>query len=128
MTTPRPLMLYAATALLTAAVFAGLAAAADGQWWILAVALVVHFIGFMAYIQVFGRRLGRAEGEDAPGRPGREGAPQPAESGERARKASERTPEELSGEGATPLGSTDQHSDAPGPHGLGERQASPPGS
>ena len=30
-----------------------------------------------------------------------------------------RVPDEASGEGDTPLGSTDQHSDAPGPHGTG---------
>jgi hypothetical protein len=28
-------------------------------------------------------------------------------------------PEEVSGEGDTPLGDSDQHSDAPGPHGTG---------
>jgi hypothetical protein len=39
--------------------------------------------------------------------------------GEQASSASEAVPEELSGEGATPLGSSDEHSDAPGPHGLG---------
>jgi hypothetical protein len=32
---------------------------------------------------------------------------------------SEEVPEEASGEGATPLGSSDDHSAAPGPHGLG---------
>jgi hypothetical protein len=36
-----------------------------------------------------------------------------------AEKLSEKVPEEASGEGDTPLGSTDQHSDAPGPHGTG---------
>jgi hypothetical protein len=36
-----------------------------------------------------------------------------------AEKLSEQVPEEASGEGDTPLGSTDQHSDAPGPHGTG---------
>lgn len=39
--------------------------------------------------------------------------------GEKASAASEAVPEELSGEGATPLGSSDEHSAAPGPHGLG---------
>ena len=34
-------------------------------------------------------------------------------------RLSEEIPEELSGEGKTPLGDTDQHSDAPGPDGLG---------
>jgi hypothetical protein len=28
-------------------------------------------------------------------------------------------PDEVSGEGDTPLGDSDQHSDAPGPHGTG---------
>jgi hypothetical protein len=36
-----------------------------------------------------------------------------------AEELSEKVPEEASGEGDTPLGSTDQHSDAPGPHGTG---------
>lgn len=126
-TTPRPLTLYAVSALITAAVFAGLAAAAGGEWWILPVALVVHLLGFLVYIQVFVRRLGSPPGQEAPGRPDREGAPDSAESG-RAEELSERVPEPLSGEGATPLGSTDQHSDAPGPHGLGDRVARPPGS
>lgn len=39
--------------------------------------------------------------------------------GEKAAAASEEVPEEVSGEGATPLGSSDEHSSAPGPHGLG---------
>jgi hypothetical protein len=37
---------------------------------------------------------------------------------EREERLSEKVPEEASGEGKTPLGSTDQHSDAPGPDGL----------
>ncbi len=44
--------------------------------------------------------------------------PESAE-GEQASEASEEMPEEVSGEGATPLGSSDQYSSAPGPHGLG---------
>jgi hypothetical protein len=36
-----------------------------------------------------------------------------------AEKLSEKVPDEASGEGDTPLGATDQHSDAPGPHGTG---------
>lgn len=36
-----------------------------------------------------------------------------------AEELSEKVPEEVSGKGDTPLGSTDQHSDAPGPHGTG---------
>jgi hypothetical protein len=36
-----------------------------------------------------------------------------------AENLSEKVPDEASGEGDTPLGSTDQHSDAPGPHGTG---------
>lgn len=35
-------------------------------------------------------------------------------------KISEKVPEEVSGEGETSLGDSDQHSDAPGPHGTGE--------
>jgi hypothetical protein len=37
----------------------------------------------------------------------------------KAEEVSEEVPDELSGEGDTPLGDTDQHSDAPGPHGTG---------
>ena len=48
-----------------------------------------------------------------------DGAPESAE-GEDAEKVSEKVPEEISGEGDTPWGSSDQHSDAPGPHGTGE--------
>ncbi|MBA2763198.1 MAG: hypothetical protein H0U42_00730 [Thermoleophilaceae bacterium] len=44
--------------------------------------------------------------------------PESAE-GEQAAELSEEMPEEVSGEGATPLGSSDQYSSAPGPHGLG---------
>lgn len=44
--------------------------------------------------------------------------PESAE-GEQASEVSEEMPEEVSGEGATPLGSSDQYSSAPGPHGLG---------
>ena len=38
--------------------------------------------------------------------------------GEDASKVSEKVPDEVSGEGGTPLGGTDEHSDAPGPHGT----------
>jgi hypothetical protein len=47
-----------------------------------------------------------------------EGQPESAED-EEASKLSKKTPDEASGEDETPLGSTDQHSDAPGPHGTG---------
>ncbi len=43
--------------------------------------------------------------------------PDSAES-EKSSKVSEKVPEEASGEGGTPLGATDEHSDAPGPHGT----------
>jgi hypothetical protein len=36
------------------------------------------------------------------------------------KELSEEVPEEVSGEGDTSLGDTDEHSDAPGPHGTGE--------
>ncbi len=35
-----------------------------------------------------------------------------------AEELSEKVPDEASGEGDTPLGDTDQHSDAGGPHGT----------
>jgi hypothetical protein len=38
--------------------------------------------------------------------------------GEEASNLSEKVPEEVSGEGETPLGGTDEHSDAPGPDGT----------
>ncbi len=47
-----------------------------------------------------------------------EGQPESAED-EEASKLSKKTPDEASGEDETPLGSTDQHSDAPAPHGTG---------
>lgn len=47
----------------------------------------------------------------------KEGDPEGAE-GEKASEVSKKVPEELSGEGDTPLGGTDEHSDAPGPHGT----------
>jgi hypothetical protein len=47
-----------------------------------------------------------------------EGQPESAE-GEEESKLSKKTPDAASGEDETPLGSTDQHSDAPGPHGTG---------
>jgi hypothetical protein len=53
-----------------------------------------------------------------------EDAPQTAESPE-AEEMSERLPEEVSGEGATPLGSSDEHSDAPGETGTGSREPDP---
>jgi hypothetical protein len=42
-----------------------------------------------------------------------------------AEKLSEQVPEEVSGEGATPFGSTDEHSDAPGETGTGSREGDP---
>ncbi len=39
--------------------------------------------------------------------------------GEDASKISEKVPDEVSGEGETPLGGTDEHSEAPGPDGTG---------
>lgn len=47
-----------------------------------------------------------------------EDQPESAE-GEDAASVSEAVPEEIGGEGATPAGSSDEHSSAPGPHGLG---------
>ena len=38
---------------------------------------------------------------------------------EEGERLSEKIPERVSGAGKTPLGDTDQHSDAPGPDGLG---------
>lgn len=52
--------------------------------------------------------------------------PESAE-GEQASEVSEEMPEEVSGEGATPLGSSDQYSSAPGPHGLGPITDDPDG-
>jgi hypothetical protein len=46
-----------------------------------------------------------------------ENKPETAEPPE-AEELSEKMPEEASGEGKTPLGDTDQHSDAPGPTGT----------
>ncbi len=43
-----------------------------------------------------------------------------------AEKVSERVPEEVSGAGDTPLGSSDEHSDAPGPTGTGTSQEPDP--
>ena len=45
----------------------------------------------------------------------KEDGPESAE-GEKASEVSEKVPDEASGEGGTPLGGTDEHSDAPGPH------------
>ena len=42
-----------------------------------------------------------------------------------AEQLSEKVPEEISGEGDTPLGSTDEHSDAPGETGTGGREGNP---
>ncbi len=39
--------------------------------------------------------------------------------GDAGSKLSEKVPDEVSGEGDTPLGGTDEHSDAPGPDGTG---------
>ena len=47
-----------------------------------------------------------------------EGHPESAED-EEASKLSKKMPDAASGEDETPLGATDQHSDAPGPHGTG---------
>ena len=47
----------------------------------------------------------------------KEDGPDSAE-GEKASEVSKKVPEEVSGEGDTPLGGTDEHSDAPGPHGT----------
>ena len=38
--------------------------------------------------------------------------------GDQASDLSEKVPDEASGEGDTPLGGTDEHSEAPGPHGT----------
>ena len=51
-------------------------------------------------------------------------SPETAEPPE-AEGLSEKVPDELSGEGDTPLGTTDQHSDAPGETGTGDREADP---
>ena len=53
-------------------------------------------------------------GESGDGDPGVDSA-----EGEEGGELSEKVPEEVSGEGDTPLGGTDEHSDAPGPHGTG---------
>lgn len=42
-----------------------------------------------------------------------------------AEELSEQVPDEVSGEGDTPLGTTDQHSDAPGETGTGDREPDP---
>ena len=47
-----------------------------------------------------------------------EKTPETAEPPE-AEEMSEKVPDEASGDGDTPLGDTDQHSDAEGPHGTG---------
>jgi hypothetical protein len=49
----------------------------------------------------------------------RDDGPESAEPDD-AEGLSEKVPEEVSGEGGTPLGGTDEHSDAPGPHGTGK--------
>ena len=46
-----------------------------------------------------------------------EDTPETAEPPE-AESLSQKVPDEVSGEGDTPLGDTDQHSDAPGPTGT----------
>jgi hypothetical protein len=42
-----------------------------------------------------------------------------------AEELSENVPDEVSGEGDTPLGDTGEHSDAPGETGTGGREADP---
>jgi hypothetical protein len=42
-----------------------------------------------------------------------------------AEKLSEKAPDEVSGEGDTPFGSSDEHSDAPGETGTGSREGDP---
>lgn len=46
-----------------------------------------------------------------------EDQPESAE-GQDAEEVSDKVPDEVSGEGETPLGGTDEHSEAPGPHGT----------
>lgn len=46
-----------------------------------------------------------------------EDGPASAEGG-KSSEVSKDVPEKLSGEGDTPLGGTDEHSEAPGPHGT----------
>ena len=46
-----------------------------------------------------------------------EDGPETAE-GEKGDELSKKVPDEASGEGETPLGGTDEHSEAPGPHGT----------
>jgi hypothetical protein len=62
-------------------------------------------------------RVGATEGEDVSEEREHEGQPESAED-EQASKFSKKMPEEVSGEDETPFGATDQHSDAPGPHGT----------
>ena len=50
--------------------------------------------------------------------------PETAEPAE-AEKLSEKVPDEVSGEGDTPLGSSDEYSDAPGETGTGSREGDP---
>ena len=47
----------------------------------------------------------------------KQSGPESAEDEESA-ELSEKMPDEVSGEGDTPLGSSDEHSEAPGPHGT----------
>jgi hypothetical protein len=53
-----------------------------------------------------------------------EDAPETAEPPE-AEDLSEKAPDEVSGEGDTPVGSSDAHSDAPGETGTGSREGDP---
>ena len=53
-----------------------------------------------------------------------EDTPETAEPPE-AEKLSEKVPDEVSGEGDTPFGSSDDHSDAPGETGTGTREGDP---
>ena len=57
-------------------------------------------------------------------KPRKDDTPETAEPPE-AEPLSEKVPDKLSGEGDTPLGSTDDHSDAPGETGTGSREGDP---
>lgn len=56
--------------------------------------------------------------EQRRGQERREGEQPESAEAERGRKLSEKVPEPVSGEGGTPLGASDQHSEAPPPHGT----------
>ena len=57
-------------------------------------------------------------------KPHKDDTPETAEPPE-AEPLSEKVPDKLSGEGDTPLGSSDDHSDAPGETGTGSREGDP---